>query len=636
MKSGTITIQQLFQDRRQFCVPFYQRSYVWTFDDQWEQLWDDIREKAEVRVKKQKPTPHFLGAVVLDPQQREGILGVDTLHIIDGQQRLTTLQFVLAAILLVLRSNSQNKLVEPVRWCVWNGSPETMVDPAVERFKVWPTFRDRQNYTSALDAQDLDDLQARFSPHFTQSGELRKIGIDHPPALAALWYFTRWVETWAKTDQEQIGVRLEALVMAILQDLKIVSIVLEAEDDAQIIFETLNGRGAQLHATDLIRNYLFMRADREKADSESLYDTLWSPFETDYWATEQRRGRIKKPRLEWLIHAQLQAELHEEIDLGRLYFEYRRFASGDEPRSTELLLLKLADYSVHYKELISGSGSKPIARFGSRIVPYDITTLHPLALAISTASISDSAKVKMFDDLVSYLVRRAICGLTPKNYNNVFLSLLRQLRNGEVSPDSLRSALSQLSGEASRWPTDGEFRNACLTAPIYYGRLDAPKMRAMLTEIEAYLRTTVHTEEPILPDLSALDVDHIMPRSWFGHWTLSDGTNATQTEAYDVELLARIGGVLNSHQKLISDRQARVQTLGNLTLLNLAVNREAQHYAFPNKKDLLIANTTLRLNVPLISKGSWDESEINARGELLAEAALKIWPGPSQQVASHS
>ena len=103
MKSETITIQNIFQDRRQYCVPFYQRAYVWTLRDQWEQLWDDIRDKAEVRCNKGKVTPHFLGAVVLDPQPREGLTGVDVLHIIDGQQRLTTLQFVLGSVLLTLR-----------------------------------------------------------------------------------------------------------------------------------------------------------------------------------------------------------------------------------------------------------------------------------------------------------------------------------------------------------------------------------------------------------------------------------------------------------------------------------------------------------------------------------------------------
>ncbi len=49
---------------------------------------------------------------------------------------------------------------------------------------------------------------------------------------------------------------------AILRDLRVVSISLGDEDDAQVIFETLNGHGAELHATDLIRNFIFMRADR--------------------------------------------------------------------------------------------------------------------------------------------------------------------------------------------------------------------------------------------------------------------------------------------------------------------------------------------------------------------------------------
>lgn len=68
---------------------------------------------------------------------------------------------------------------------------------------------------------------------------------------------------------------------------------------------------------------------------------------------------------------------------------------------------------------------------------------------------------------------------------------------------------------------DAEFRSACLTAPLYFGRLETPKVRALLTELEAYLRTTIRSEEPVLPDLSQLDVDHILPRSWFAFWALA-------------------------------------------------------------------------------------------------------------------
>jgi len=414
-----------------------------------------------------------------------------------------------------------------------------------------------------------------------------------------------------------------------LRDLKIVSILLDPEDDAQVIFETLNGRGAQLHATDLIRNYLFMRADRDGADSQALYDKLWSPFETAYWAEHQRRGRMKKPRLEWLIHASLQAELHEEIDLSRLYFEYRRFATqGENAFTAKDQLLTLTRYALHYKELVTGVGVLPVARFGRRIAPYDITTLHPLALMISTSPATDAEKSEMFGDLVSFLVRRAVCGLTSKNYNNVFMTTLRQLHGTGVNPAVLRHLLSTATGEASRWPEDAEFRSACLTAPLYYGRVETPKIRAILTELEAFLRTTVRSEEPVPPDLGQMDIDHIMPRSWMTHWPMADGSLATGAEAAAVESMSRSGMPMNGKQKQIHDRQATIPTLGNLSLLNLSVNREAQHFEFARKRDLLIANTNLRLNVPLISLMAWDESAIAMRGEQLADAALKIWPGP--------
>ncbi|MGH6985033.1 MAG: DUF262 domain-containing protein [Stellaceae bacterium] len=103
-------MQQLFPDRRQYLVPFYQRAYVWNQDDQWEPLWNDIADKAEARANGEAPTPHFLGAIVLEPQARRGLRGVETYHIIDGQQRLTTLIYILGAIAMAARETDQNGL----------------------------------------------------------------------------------------------------------------------------------------------------------------------------------------------------------------------------------------------------------------------------------------------------------------------------------------------------------------------------------------------------------------------------------------------------------------------------------------------------------------------------------------------
>jgi hypothetical protein len=356
---------------------------------------------------------------------------------------------------------------------------------------------------------------------------------------------------------------------------------------------------------------------------------LWSAFESAYWSEEQRRGRIKKPRLEWLIHSMLQAEFHEEVDLSRLYHEYRRFATAGKPAITAgQQLLTLTNYATHYKELVSGAGDTPIARFGLRIANYDVTTLYPLALMIATSSVSDADKTEIYGDLVSYLVRRTICGLTSKNYNNVFLSILRQLHAAGISPTSLRTILQASARDASRWPDDGEFKNACLTAPLYPGRLDAPKAKGMLAELEGGLISSSRTEDKFVTGLYQLDVDHILPQSWYTYWPLADNSAVSSSEASEVELAVRSGLSLNDRQEMIAKRQDCISNLGNLTLLNLSVNRQAQHCAFTEKRNLLIANTNLRLNIPLIARTSWDEDAIIERGQQLTAIALRLWPGP--------
>ncbi|MBT3799743.1 DUF262 domain-containing protein [Candidatus Falkowbacteria bacterium] len=636
MKSDDITIQQLFQDRRQYMVPFYQRAYVWTLSNQWDQLWEDICAKADARLAGNKITPHFLGAVVLDPQPRAGLIGVDTLHIIDGQQRLTTLQFILKSILLALGEVDAKAISEIISGTLANSNPDTMRDPEIEKFKVWPTFRDRKNHIKAFNANRRDDFKSIFPNSFTQNETLRKIGIRHPAPLEAIWFFSDKFKKWiCEGGESEIGLRSETLASSVLQDLKVVSIVLDEDDDAQVIFETLNGRGAQLHATDLIRNFIFMRADREGSDSETLYNEFWSNFETTYWNSMQRRGRMKKLKIEWFIHAYLQAVMGEEVDLGRLYFEYRRYVfNGNEPKKAEPQLSSLSDYSNIYQQLLNGEGINPIAKFGRRIEPYEVTTIHPLALLIAAFGVSDDEKERMFNLLLSFIVRRAICGLTQKNYNNVFLSILRNLSKEGVGESNLRKILLSPKSEGARWPRDEEFINSCTSSNLYPGKLDAKKMRAILAELEYQIREDARAEDFLNTDLGHLDIDHILPKSWYKHWSLPSGEMAKNSEPAAINLKKMIGEELTNHEQEIVKREELIKTLGNLTLLNLSVNREAQNKGFPEKKQLLLQNTNLRLNVSLLGLDDWDEGGIINRSKKLAKAAIKVWPGEkAEQIA---
>lgn len=626
MDSKPFTVQQIFQDRRQYRVPFYQRPYVWNRDDQWGRLWEDIRDKADARLQGGKTVPHFMGAVVLEPQQRIGLMGVERHHIIDGQQRLTTLQYVLVALVHTLRTMKQERLLPLIEGCLWNTNPETMEDAAIECFKLWPTFRDRKQYESAMTARSMEDLRERFPASFTQSGSLRKIGLTHPPALEAIVFFHEGMVAWVSdTPEGDVATRLMALASAVLTDLSIVCISLGEEDDAQVIFETLNGHGAELHATDLIRNFIFMRAG---IDADDLYNNLWSEFEAPLWSESQSRGRLNRPRLEWFVQTVVQAQTGDEIDIGRLYSGYRRFVdSTPELRAAAAQLTMLNRYSEHYKALAKGVGDSPIAVFGRRVAVWDASPTHPLAIRVAASSLPHEEQELIFAYIESYLVRRAVCGLSKKNYNKVFSQQLKKLIDGDLNAALLKEVLSSSSGEASRWPTDEEFRRQWIDGNAYPGRLDAPKLRSLFHRLETALRSE-KSEERVPLDLESLDIDHILPQSWYTHWPLEGGVAVSHDEAGAADQMRYISEVLDWKTEAIVRREDSVPRIGNLTLVHYGVNRALQNHAFEAKRQALFEHSNLQLNRELMQRVSWDEQAIAARGEALAKIALQLWPGP--------
>jgi uncharacterized protein DUF262/uncharacterized protein DUF1524 len=624
MKSDTLTVQQVFQDRRQYRVPFYQRPYVWNREDQWDRLWSDIEDKAEARLQGDGASPHFMGAVVLEPQPRKGLIGVERLHIIDGQQRLTTLQYVLTSLAHALRERSHSGLEPLIEGCLVNSNPQTMEDKEIERFKVWPTFRDRKPYVSAMTALTEDELRERFPESFRQNGKLRKIGIAHPAAVEAIWYFWSQIAEWVdRGSVPERATRAEAIATAILCDLSLVCISLGEEDDAQVIFETLNGHGAQLNATDLIRNFIFMRAGY---DADELYSNLWSQFESEFWSEKQTRGRLKGPRLEWFVQTTLHAESGEEVEFGRLYTAYRRFAgAGTSALSAAKQLQVLDNYAEHYKGLITGVGESPIAALGRRMAPWDASTIHPIARRIASSSLSTEVQLAIFGDIESYFVRRAICGLTTKNYNKVFAQLLKKMLPEGIGLEEFRKALAEPTGDATRWPRDDEFRRGWTDGNAYPGRLDASKLRAIFHRLETVMRSE-RTEEAVPLTLDALDIDHILPQSWYRYWRLADGQAVSEEDARKALLSQFAETPPSARSTAILDRETHIPRMGNLTLLHYGVNRPLQNREFSKKREALFQHSNLQLNRHLMLRVDWDEAAIRARGETLFQFAKAIWP----------
>src|SRR5688572_29849015 len=101
MRPTKLTVYELFERDLRYIVPLFQRPYVWEREKQWEPLWEDISSKAhEVFEHRNAPIDigsHFLGAAVINQIKTFG-KQVTARQVIDGQQRLTTLQILLIAL----------------------------------------------------------------------------------------------------------------------------------------------------------------------------------------------------------------------------------------------------------------------------------------------------------------------------------------------------------------------------------------------------------------------------------------------------------------------------------------------------------------------------------------------------------
>ena len=250
-------------------VPLFQRPYVWGQEQQWEPLWEGISRKFSAQIEgTEDNSVVFLGAMVLD-QQQTATMQLPKRQVIDGQQRLTTLQIFLAA----LRDFSEESGCPAV-----SGELDSYIinkgylhDPEVDPFKVWPTQADRNQFIDVITSRSRTELDKRH-PLVRQK---YKRTFDPRPRMieAYLYFFSEFDRFFVGTEvepavgqQRPLAERLMLALEALRLLLKVVIIDLEENDDAQIIFETLNDRGERLLPADLLRNYIFLRASRVKTE----------------------------------------------------------------------------------------------------------------------------------------------------------------------------------------------------------------------------------------------------------------------------------------------------------------------------------------------------------------------------------
>jgi hypothetical protein len=601
--TSILNLRSIFQKEVQYLIPLFQRPYVWVEDLQWAPLWDDVARAAEIYREQQRRSNdsatalketgrHFMGAIVLQ-QQSTGVDEPERRHVVDGQQRLTTLQLLLDAAREVFENRGYAKEGLQLGKLVLN---DKELYPAEEhRLKVCPTLTDQEAFRRAM----YDDLPAD-SP-------------TEPLIVRAHAFFKTRVEESLGTAPDEARARASAITAVLLAVLEVVVIELQPGDDENMIFETLNARGTPLLDSDLIKNWIMHRAGEEGHDGDALYHQHWQGFDTNWWRMEVRQGRLSRPRIDIYLHYWLTMQKRAEVPANRFFKAFQTYAVS-LPGGVESVVSEIDRSSAAFRRIHSTAQDATLTKFlyRWRILDAGVTTPLLLWLLTEREEIGESAFLATLTAIESYFVRRMICRFTAKDYNNLVLDLLRKLHAAprECAANVVTEHLSDQTAVTRVWPTDADVRENLLTQPAYQ-TFTRPRLRMLLEAAEDDMRSKMSEEQ--LAAWGTLTIEHIMPRAWARHWS-------ADLDVHPPELRA---GIEESRDRI-------VHTIGNLTLVNGHLNPSLSNGAWTDKRAELRRHSVLRLNSDLLMSAGdvWNEGAIRARGAALAERILAVWPRP--------
>ena len=584
-------------------IPLFQRPYVWGKEAQWEPLWDDIIRMAEALRPNlnSPPKPHFLGAIVLQ-QRNVSIQSVPHRWVIDGQQRLTTLQIIIDAVQAFMEANGLTTPAGRLRNLIENEDDYRHEEDDV--FKLWPTNRDRDAYREVMGA----------TPPIDYSSLVYK----NERIVQAHKFFSNSAREYLEVEDEK-SQRANALEIALKQLLKLVVIDLDADEDAQEIFETLNSRGVKLSAADLIKNFIFQRLEDEGANSEQAYEKYWARFETAFWETEISSGRLKQPRTAVFLNQFLIARTGDVVTASEVFYKFKHYVVNCGISTIELLKL-MHDLAKIYETHVTNSQSTnneigPVDMFLYRTQAMDVEVIKSLIIYLldpSLPKISEDRIVKALTHIESWLVRRTLMRATTKGFNRFVAQMITDLLRGDrlVCDELIESYLATQVAESTYWPDDAQIIDQMRDFRMYK-LIRGPRTRMILEALEddarGYTRTRSGSAEQRCTR-DKLTLEHIMPQSWEANWPL--GNNET-----------------------IDVRNRAVQYLGNLTLLTTKLNSQVSNGPWlgtNGKQVALKGQSSLLLNALIDQQyaAEWTVETIKQRNSDLVNRIIEIWPTP--------
>lgn len=566
MKATEAKLLDFLKKSPQFVIPIYQRTYSWT-DKECRQLWEDI-----VRCgSSDKIAVHFVGSIVYVESGLSQVTHQAPLLVIDGQQRLTTLSLLLAALANVVAEG------EP-----FDGFSQRKIK---NYYLLNPEETGERHFKLLLSQTDKASLTA-----IVGDGEKPQ----HPSLRITANYES--FEKWIAEGKVELATLCKGLAKLVVVDIALT----RDQDNPQLIFESMNSTGKELSQADLIRNFILMGL--EPVLQTRLYEQFWRPMELDFG--QEAYGT----HFDGFMRHYLTVKAGEIPNINAVYDAFKGHArtsrenAADDKSHIESLVRDIRDYARHFCAMALGTEPDidlKLAFHDLRELKVDVAYPFLLELyhdykadALSKADLLASVRL-----IEAYVFRRAICAIPTNSMNKTFATFTKALKKDRYF-ESIQAHLLGLPSYR-RFPTDDEFRRDLHTRDLYNFRSRSYWLR----RLENYGR-----KERVVVD--EYTIEHILP----------------QNENLSPKWCEALGSDWQRIQK------TWLHTLGNLTLT--AYNSDYSDRTFVEKRDMPEApekglrQSPLKLNQGLGVLETWDEAAIQARAGKLADLAVSVWLAP--------
>ena len=562
MKAVDTSLLTLLKKTPQFVVPIYQRLYSWN-EPECSQLWNDIiRAGAHSTLG-----AHFTGSIVYVTKNAATVTAAEPSLIIDGQQRVTTVSIILAALaqkLSMIPGDSQE---------VYDGfSPKKIR----ERYLMDPNEDGDRRFKLLLSEGDREALKAVF------------VGSDIEPfadskVIANYKYFLGKIE--------ELDLELD-LICKGLEKLVVVDVSLErGVDNPQLVFEAMNSTGKKLSQADLIRNFMLM--DLEQAVQTDIYVKYWRPMEKLF-------TKVEEEQFDSFVRHYLTIRTGDIPRIGDVYEEFKNYfyKTIESGLSSQEIANDLYLSATQYSRIALGQEQdKELSAIFSELEQVKADVVLPFVLRVyqdfAAGVIDKLTFVQILNLVISYVFRRVVCKIPTNSMNKTFASLYDFVDLDHY----LESVQAQflLLQSYRRLPTDQEFVDALRSSDLYNFR----RRSYLLRKLENFDR-----KEPV--SIEEYTIEHILPQ------------NPNLSPEWQAEL--------GENWQDIQEKY--LHTLGNLTLTGY--NSEYSDKPFIVKRDMKggFFESPLRLNKGIGKLGKWSQTEIEERADRLSKEAMSIWISP--------